>query len=51
MRQFWTLVALGAAGILVGTIGMSVDGQEPREASIEVSSSAADADVGPWILL
>ena len=51
MRQFWALLALGAAGILVGSIGMSADGQETREASIEVSSSASDADVAPWVHL
>ena len=51
MREFWALLTLGAVGILVGTIGMSVDGPEAREPSIEVSSSAPDADVAPWVHL
>jgi hypothetical protein len=51
MREFWALLTLGVVGILVGSFGMSAHGQEPREASTEVSSSASDADVVPWVHL
>ncbi len=51
MRQFWGLLGLGVAGILVGTIGMSVASQESLEVSIEVAAPAPDADVVPLVHL
>lgn len=51
MRQFWALLALGAAGFLIGTIGMSADSQESRAASIEVLAPAPGVDVAPWVHL